>query len=93
MDGPCDTSGPTPLIPSPPLAPQCEKYDKDCAAHAKTVTGYIARLTRNLFRSGEPPVEPSFVWDHIQCLQEYQARQLVPNPDPNPDPNPNPNPD
>jgi len=84
------------------------QVDKTCIAHAKTVSGFAGRVARNLFKSEIPPVEPHFVWDHIQCLQEYQVRQLVeqalfqgpdekskravPQDHTNPNPNPNSNP-
>jgi len=53
------------------------QLDKECTAHAKTVSGFAGRAARNLFRAEDPPVEPAYVFTHLQCLQEYQVRQLV----------------
>lgn len=60
--------------------------DENCYRCARTFSGFAAAVTRELMQTSEPPLPKSIeatipggalVWDHLQCLQEYQVRQLV----------------
>eukprot|EP00658_Telonema_sp_P-2_P031353 TRINITY_DN23480_c0_g1_i3.p1 TRINITY_DN23480_c0_g1~~TRINITY_DN23480_c0_g1_i3.p1 ORF type:complete len:713 (+),score=166.26 TRINITY_DN23480_c0_g1_i3:217-2355(+) len=64
----------------------CKSLSEDCFRFARTFSGFVAAVTRQLMAATEPPLpkwieatlpDGPVVWDHLQCLQEYQMRQLV----------------
>lgn len=56
---------------------QRTELDAACEAEAKSVTGLMAQATRLLYTAESPPLSPWGSWEALQCLHEYQIRQLI----------------